>query len=246
MDRVLYVVANGGKQLMHAQALNTHNLANANTVGFQQDLANFRTQMIAGPGLETRAYATAEDVGITFDKGTIQTTGRSLDVAVNGDGWIAVQAPDGSEAYTRAGNLHVNVNGQLLTGADHPVMGEAGPLVIPDFEQLEIGVDGTISIRPVGQQPNTLSEVGRIKLVSPEHESLVKGGDGLLRTRDNAPAAAATDVTLVSGALESSNVNSVEAMVNMIGLARQFEMQVKIMKTAEDNDASTTRIMELG
>lgn len=246
MDRVLYVVASGGKQLMYAQALNTHNLANADTVGFQQDLANFRTQLIEGPGLETRAFATAEDVGLSFDKGTIQTTGRALDVAVNGDGWLAVQAPDGSEAYTRAGNLHVNVNGQLMTGADHPVLGESGPIVIPDYEHLDIGSDGTISIRPVGQQPNTLSEVGRIKLVSPDHTQLYKGGDGLLRLRDGSAAAPATDATLVSGALESSNVNGVEAMVNMIGLARQFEVQVKIMKTAEDNDASTTRIMDLG
>jgi flagellar basal-body rod protein FlgF len=246
MDRVLYVVASGGKQLMHAQALNTHNLANANTVGFQQDLANFRTQLVEGPGLETRAYVTAEDIGVTFDKGTIQTTGRSLDVAVNGDGWLAVQAADGSEGYTRAGNLHVNVNGQLMTGADHPVLGESGPIVVPDFEHLEIGSDGTISIRPVGQQPSTLSEIGRIKLVSPEHDLLYKGDDGLLRTRDNLPAESVTDVTLVSGALESSNVNSIEAMVNMIDLARQFEVQVKIMKTAEDNDASSTRIMDLG
>jgi flagellar basal-body rod protein FlgF len=246
MDRVLYVVANGGKQLLHAQALNSHNLANANTVGFQQDLANFHTQLIQGAGLDTRAFATAEDAGVTFDKGTIQTTGRPLDVAVNGDGWIAVQAPDGSEAYTRAGNLHVNTNGQLMTGADHPVLGEAGPIVIPEYEQLEIGADGTVSIRPIGQQPSTLSEVGRIKLVSPDHATLVKGGDGLLRTRDNVPAESATDVTLVSGTLESSNVNSIEAMVNMIALARQFEVQVKIMKTAEDNEASTTRIMDLG
>lgn len=246
MDRVLYVVANGGKQLMHAQALNSHNLANANTVGFQQDLANFRTQLIQGPGLETRAFATAEDVGVTFDKGTIQTTGRSLDVAVNGDGWLAVQAPDGSEAYTRAGNLHVNTNGQLMTGADHPVLGDAGPIVIPEYEHLDIGVDGTISVRPIGQTPSTLSEVGRIKLVSPDHANLVKGGDGLLRTRDNAPAEAATDATLVSGALESSNVNGIEAMVNMIALARQYEVQVKVMKTAEDNAASAAQIVNLG
>lgn len=246
MDRVLYVVANGGKQLMHAQALNSHNLANANTVGFQQDLANFHTQLIQGPGLDTRAFATAEDAGVTFDKGTVQTTGRSLDVAINGDGWLAVQAPDGSEAYTRAGNLHINTNGQLMTGADHPVLGLSGPIVVPDFEHLEIGVDGTVTVRPIGQQPSTLSEVGRIKLVSPDHTLLVKGGDGLLRTRDNTAVDAATDVTLVSGALESSNVNSIEAMVNMISLARQFEVQVKIMKTAEDNEASTTRIMELG
>jgi len=246
MDRVLFVVASGGKQLMRAQALNSNNLANANTVGFQQDLANFRSQLISGSGFETRVLASAEDAGVSFDKGSIQTTGRTLDVAVNGDGWIAVQASDGSEAYTRAGNLHVDKNGQLMTSSDHPVLGEAGPLVIPDYESLEIGVDGTITVRPVGQQPNTLSDIGRMKLVSPEHENLTKGVDGLLHTRDGAPAEAVTDVSLVSGALESSNVNGIEAMVNMISLARQFELQVKIMKTAEDNDASSTQIMNLG
>jgi len=246
MDRVLFVVANGGKQLMHAQTLNSHNLANANTVGFQQDLANYRTQMIGGPGFDTRAFATAENAGVTFDKGAMQSTGRQLDVAVNGDGWIAVQSPDGSEAYTRAGNLKININGQLVTGANHPVLGDNGPIVVPEYESLEIGADGTITVRPIGQQPNTLAEVGRIKLVSPDHQNLVKGGDGLLRTKDDAAAEPATDVMLVSGALESSNVNTVEALVNMISLARQFEVQVKIMQTAEQMDEKTSQIMSLG
>jgi len=246
MDRVLFVVANGGKQLMHAQTLNSHNLANANTVGFQQDLANFRTQMIGGQGFDTRAFSTAEDGGVSFDKGEMQRTGHTLDVAVNGDGWIAVQSPDGTEAYTRAGNMKVNVNGQLVTGANHPVLGDNGPIVVPEYESLEIGADGTITVRPIGQQPNTLAEVGRIKLVSPDHQNLVKGGDGLLRTKDDAAAEPATEVTLMSGVLESSNVNTVEAMVNMISLARQFEVSVKIMQTAEEMDEQTTRIMDLG
>jgi flagellar basal-body rod protein FlgF len=246
MDRVLFVVANGGKQLMHAQTLNAHNLANANTVGFQQDLANSRSQLISGSGLDSRAFATTEDAGVTFDKGQMQSTGRPLDVAVNGDGWIAVQAPDGSEAYTRAGNLKININGQLVTGANHPVLGDSGPIVVPEYEKIEIGIDGTVSVRPIGQQPNTLAEVGRIKLVSPEHENIVKGGDGLLRTKDGSAAEPATDVTLVSGVLESSNVNTIEAMVNMISLARQFEIQVKIMQTAEQMDEHGTKIMNLG
>ena len=246
MDRVLFVVASGGKQLMHAQTLNSHNLANANTVGFQQDLARFSTQSVEGPGLSTRAFSTTESAGVTFEKGQIQTTGRPLDVAVNGDGWIAVQAPDGSEAYTRAGNLKVNINGQLVTGANHPVLGDAGPIVVPEYEKLEIGTDGTISVRPIGQQPSTLAEVGRIKLVSPEHENLAKGPGGLLRTKDGVEAEASTDVTLSSGVLESSNVNTIEAMVNMISLARQFEVSVKVMETAEQMDEQGARIMDLG
>lgn len=246
MDRVVFVMASGAKQLMRAQAVNSHNLANANTIGFQADLANFRAQLLEGPGHESRAYALGEDAGARFEKGSIQSTGRTLDVAVNGDGWIAVQAADGTEAYTRAGNLRVNINGQLLTGAGHPVMGESGPIVVPEFEKLEIGLDGTISVRPVGQQPNTLAEVGRIKMVSPAQGELVKGQDGLLRTATGAVAPATTDVTLLSGALESSNVNSVEALVDMIGLARQFEMSVKIMQTAKQMDEQTAELMKLG
>jgi flagellar basal-body rod protein FlgF len=246
MDRVLFVIGNTGKQLMHAQAVNSHNLANANTIGFQADLINYQTQLVTGAGHDSRAFATARDEGTSFDKGDIQSTGRTLDVAVNGDGWISVQAPDGSEAYTRAGNLRVNINGQLLTGAGHPVLGEAGPIVIPEYEKLEIGLDGTISVRPIGQQANTLAEVGRIKLVSPEHERLVKGADGLLRTRDQLPVDASTDATLISGALEGSNVNGVEALVDMIGLARQFEISVKIMSTAKEMDERTAQLMNLG
>jgi flagellar basal-body rod protein FlgF len=246
MDRVVFVMASGAKQLMRAQSVNANNLANVNTVGFQADLANFRAQLVDGPGYESRAYALGDNAGARFEKGTIQSTGRPLDVAVNGDGWIAVQAMDGTEAYTRAGNLRVNINGQLLTGAGHPVMGESGPIVIPEFEKLEIGRDGTISVRPIGQQPSTLAEVGRIKLVAPEHSELVKGEDGLLRTRTGGAAPATTEVTLLSGALESSNVNSVEALVDMIGLARQYEMSVKIMQTAKEMDEQTAQLMSLG
>ena len=246
MDRVLYVVSSGARQIMHAQTVNTNNLANANTAGFQADIANFDALVLDGTGVDSRTYAVAENPGVSFEKGSIQSTGRDLDVAVNGDGWIAVQAPDGSEAYTRAGDLHVNINGQLLTGADHPVLGDGGPMVIPEFEKLEIGSDGTVSIRPIGQQPNVLAEVGRIKLVAPDPANLVKGSDGLLRTRDGVDAKASNEVTLITGVLESSNVNSVQALVNMIDLARQFETTVKLMDTAKQMDEQSTRIMSLG
>lgn len=231
---------------MHAQTVNSNNLANANTTGFQADLANFDDQLLSGTGLDSRTYAVAENSGVSFDKGSIVSTGRDLDVAVNGDGWLAVQSPDGSEAYTRAGDLRVNINGQLLTGAGHPVLGDGGPLVIPEFEKLEIGTDGTVSVQPIGQQPTVLAEVGRIKLVSPAAADLVKGEDGLLRTRQGKDAEASNEVTLVSGMLESSNVNAVEALVNMIDYSRQFEMAVKLMNTAKTMDEQSTRLMELG
>ncbi|MFQ5643471.1 MAG: flagellar basal body rod protein FlgF [Thiogranum sp.] len=246
MDRVVFVVGNAGKQLMLAQAVNANNLANANTNGFQAEMAKFSSRVVGGAGFHSRVFAVAGNNSASFEKGEIQRTGRTLDVAVNGNGWIAVQAPDGKEAYTRAGNLHVNINGQLLTRADYPVLGDAGPIVIPDNQKLEIGSDGTISVRPLGQQPNTLAEVGRIKMVSPDKEELEKGPDGLLRMRDGRDAPASTDVSLVSGALESSNVNGVEAMVNMISLARMFDVSVKIMSTAKEMDERTTQIMSMG
>ncbi len=247
MDRVVFVAGNAGKQLLRTQAVNANNLANASTNGFQAEMAKFSSRVITGAGFQSRTFAVAENNSASFAKGDIQTTGRTLDVAVNGDGWLAVQAPDGSEAYTRAGNLHVNINGQLLTRSEYPVLGDAGPIVIPQNQKLEISSDGTISVRPLGQQPNTLSEVGRIKIVSPDKEDLEKGPDGLLRMREGKHAPdASTDVSLISGALEGSNVNSVEAMVNMISLARLFDVSVKIMSTAKEMDERTTQIMKMG
>ena len=246
MDRAIFVVGSGAKQLLHKQAVNSHNLANANTVGFQADLVNFQAQTMGGAGHDSRAFVLAENGGVSNEKGSIQATGRMLDVAVNGNGWIAVQAPDGSEGYTRAGNLRVNINGQLETSAGHPVLGVSGPIAIPEYEKMEIGSDGTISVRPIGQAPATLAEVARIKMVSPPAEELVKSNDGLLHMRGGESAEPSAEVTLQSGALEFSNVNSVEAMVDMIALARQFEMSVKIMSTAKEMDEKATQLMNLG
>jgi flagellar basal-body rod protein FlgF len=245
MDKVIYVVATAAKQMMLAQTVNSNNLANASTAGFQADFTNFDAEYLTGDGWDTRTYSVAEDAGVSFEKGSIQTTDRSLDVAVSGDGWIAVQAPDGSEAYTRRGDLQVTINGQLLTATGYPVLGDAGPLVVPEYEKLEIGTDGTVSVRPIGQQATVLAEVGRIKLVSPDSTQLYKGDDGLLRMADGSIADASTDVSLISGALESSNVNSVEALVNMIDLARQFETAVKILQTADEMDQQSARMMIL-
>jgi len=246
MDRMLYIAMSGAKQMLQAQAANSNNLANVNTSGFRADLAAFNSLPVYGPGYDSRVYTGVNSAGVDLSVGSTSTTGRELDVAVNGEGWIAVQGADGKEAYTRAGDLRISSGGILETGAGHAVLADGGPLAVPPFEKLEIGADGTVSIRPVGQAATTLAIVGRIKLVNPPKDQLEKSEDGLLRLKDGSNAPADASLGLVSGALEGSNVKSVDAMVSMIELARQYEMQVKIMKSAEENDADSAKLMAMG
>ncbi len=245
MDRMLYIAMTGAKQTMLAQAVNTNNLANVSTTAFKADFAAARSMPVFGPGYPTRAYAMTERPGTDFAAGPINHTGRELDVAVKGQGWIAVQAADGSEAYTRAGHLQLTANGQLLTAAGQPVLGDGGPIALPPSQKIEIGDDGTISVLPQGQTPNTIAAVERIRLVNPPADQLVKGNDGLMRLKDGTTAPPDASVQLSVGALEASNVNAVEAMVNLIDLSRQFEMQVKMMETAKQNDQQTARLVRL-
>lgn len=247
MDRMLYLAMTSAKQTMQAQSVNSNNLANAATTGFKADLDQFRSMPVYGGGMPSRVYAMTERPATDFTPGSINTTGRALDVSIRGEGWLAVQSEDGTEAYTRAGDLRIDANGILTTGAGYPVLGNnGGPIAIPPAESIEIGVNGTISIRPVGQAANTLAEVDRIKLVNPNFDDLTKGKDGLIRMKTQgevAPADAA--VQLLSGGLEGSNVNTVTAMVKMIELQRQYEMQVKMMKTAKENDTAASSIIKL-
>jgi flagellar basal-body rod protein FlgF len=245
MDRMLYVAMSGAKETALAQARNTQNLANASTTGFKASLDAFASRHVEGPGHGTRTFAVTQDMRVDLSPGTLQATGRDLDVAVQGEGWLAVQAPDGTEAYTRAGDLKVDAVGRLTTGAGFPVLGGGGPIGIPPFETLEIGTDGTISIRPLGQDANALVTVDRIKLVNPNPDDLVLGEDGLIRHPEFVEQPPDGRVSVVRGFLEASNVNTVEAMVNMIELARQFEMQIKMMKTAEKTDEASASLLRL-
>lgn len=245
MDRLLYVAMNGAKNAMHAQQANAHNLANVSTVGFKAEMDNFKSEPVYGPGFATRAYASDETAGIDFKQGSMMTTGRELDVAINGDGWFAVQADDGSTAYSRRGDFRIDPTGLMLDGANRIVMGESGPITIPEFESLVIARDGTISIRATGQAANTLVAVDRLTLVKPELDNLQKGADGLFRKKDGSDASLDASVTLTNGALEASNVNTVDAMVSMMEYARFYETQVKLMNLASENDASSARLMRL-
>lgn len=245
MDHMLYIAADGAGQIQKAQAVNANNLANISTTGFKAQFEALRALPVYGPGYASRVHTQSETPGVDHSPGSLMATGRSLDIAVNGKGWIAVQAPDGREAYTRAGDLRVSSTGVLETGAGHPVIGDGGPITIPDAQELEIAADGTVSVLPVGQAPSTMAVVGRIKLVDPNANDMVKGDDGLMRLRTAETATADANVRLASGVLESSNVNSIEALTTMIHLARQFETQVKLMKTAEENDAASAKLMSI-
>ena len=245
MDRMLYVAMSGAKETLLAQGSNSNNLANANTTGFLADLQQFRSMPVFGDGYPTRVYGMSERPAVNFDHGSLLHTGGDLDVAVLGDGWLAVQGRDGNEAYTRRGDLKLDANGLLTTGNGLPVLGNGGPIAIPPAETIEVAPDGTISIRPLGQAVNELAVIDRIKLVNPPNADLEKGNDGLMRLKDGGTAPADADTQLVSGSLEASNVNVIDSMVNMIELARRFELQVKMMKTAEDVENASASIMRL-
>lgn len=245
MDRFLYVAMSGASETLRMQAANGHNLANASTTGFREDLAAFQTRNVAGPGFASRAYATTADAGWDSTNGSVQDTGRPLDVAIQGQGWLAVQAPDGREAYTRAGDLHLDTQGNLVTAAGHTVMGDGGPINVPPHSSLQVGADGTVSIVPLGSGPETMASVGRLKLVNPPESAVIKGDDGLFRLRDGTDAAADASVHVTAGALESSNVNVADAMVQMIELSRRFDLEVKAMRAAEDNAAAASQLLRI-
>ncbi|MGI9262329.1 MAG: flagellar basal body rod protein FlgF, partial [Woeseiaceae bacterium] len=219
---------------------------NISTTGFRADLHSFSSAPIDGPGVDSRVNAIVDSYGTDFSAGAVASTGRDLDIAVQGDGFIAVQGPQGEEAYTRAGDLRVNSGGLLSTGAGHLVMGDGGPVAIPPNNSLLIGGDGTISIQPLGQGPETLAIVDRIKLVDPDRARIQKASDGLFYLPEGEIADADAGVRLLSGALEQSNVNIAKTLVNMIELSRQYEMQVNVMKTAEENADVASQMMRMG
>ena len=245
MDKYLYLAMNGAAQAMLAQQNNANNLANISTVGFKAALDHFQSNPVSGPGHLDRVYANNEHDGANLVPGAVTTTGRELDLAINGDGWFAVQAADGSTAYTRRGDFRIDPAGLLLNGANQIVLGESGPITVPQFESVEIGRDGTISIRASGQAASTLVGVDRIRLVNPSQDQLYRGDDGLFRVRGDAEIPADASVSVTSGALEASNVNAVDAMVRMIDYARYYEHQVKLMKLASENDAASASLMRM-
>lgn len=246
MDRSLYILMNGTKQTLLAQTANANNMANAQTTAFKSDFEQFRSMPTYGPGYPARVYTMTERPGTDFSNGTIQATGREMDVAIDGKGWLAVKTQNGTEAYTRAGDLKMSATGQLQTGAGLAVLSDTGnPIVIPPTRKMIIGSDGTISTIPQGANPASTAIVDRIKLVNPDPASLEKRTDGLMYSKSGSPTTADPNVKLVQGSLESSNVNIMSSMVNMIELSRNYEMQIKAMKTTDDDEAASAQLLQL-
>lgn len=244
MDKMLYIAMSGAKQNMRSLAVNANNLANAKTTGFKADLAQARSMQAFGEGLPSRVFAMTEKSSQNFDSGALLTTGRDLDIAIQGSGMIAVQAKDGREAYTRDGHLTLTDEGNLQTPNGDLVLGDTGPVFLPlPISNLQITQDGTIMVQPAGAPSTIQEEVGRIKLVNPETRRLERGTDGLFRNENGVNEVADVGVSILSGTLESSNVNTVGEMTKMISLQRQFEMQMKLMKTAEEIDSASASLL---
>lgn len=245
MDRMLYVSMSGAKEAMLSQANNSNNLANANTDGFKKDFNQFRAQHMEGPGWHTRTYSLDERPATDFTPGPVKVTGRDMDVMTKENGFMAIQAPDGTEALTRSASMQITPAGDLVDVKGNPVLNEGGaPINIPPHKSLHIGDDGAISFIPADAPNNLPVLLDQLRLVSPDPQQLQKGEDGFVRYQgedalDQAP------VRTVSGALEGSNVNTVEALTNMIELSRKYEMQVKMMSTAKTHSERSDSILKL-
>nr|WP_283812166.1 flagellar basal body rod protein FlgF [Pseudomonas corrugata] len=245
VDKYLYVAMTGASQNALAQRAHANNLANISTNGFQKDLEQARSMPVFGDSFPARAFAMSERPATDFTPGALVETGRDLDVAVSGPGWMAVQNPDGGESYVRTGSLNVDALGVLRAGNGMPVMGNGGPIAVPPEQKIEIGQDGTISIRAMGEGPRVMAEVDRIKLVNPDLKNMTKGLDGSIRTKDGQSAPVDANVQLVSGFQEASNVNAVDEMTSVLALAKQFELHVKMMNTAKEGDEAMARVLQI-
>ncbi len=246
MDRMLYIAMSGAKEVSLSQANNSNNLANANTDGFKKDFNIFRAQHVEGPGWNARAYAMDERPATDFSAGAIKVTGRELDVVTKEDGFLVIEAPNGDEAFVRSASLQVLSDGSLVDVKGNPVLNENGiPVNIPPVKTMTIGHDGTISIVPAEAPSNQLVVLDRLRLVRPDIQDLEKGLDGYTRLKAGAAPLVQENVRMMSGALESSNVNTAEALVNMIELSRKYELQVKMMSTSKTHAQKSDALLSL-
>ncbi len=248
MDKLVYTAATGLRAHMQSQAAIANNMANASTTGFRADRVVFERIILSDGSSQLSARQPTSEEVRDADRapGVIQQTGRPLDVAMgDADKWLAVQASDGSEAYTRRGDLSVSASGALQTGDGFLVMGQGGPITVPPYDSISIGADGSISIVPQGDKTGQTTVVDRLKVVSSKGSDAVKGLDNLMRVRGGGVMPADLDASVASGALEGSNVNMTQALVDMIENQRSYEVQANLLKEARSMDESSASVMRL-
>ena len=245
MDRLIYTALSGMRGAMARQTTTANNLANANTTGFRAEMSSASALWVRGPGFETRAPVSQEVVAADMAPGSVTDTGRELDVAMQGDALLAVQADDGSEAYTRRGDLQVSATGVVTTGDGHPVLGDGGPLTLPPADSVRIADDGAIWIVPAGGDPNQPQQVDRLKLATPAGSRIQKGLDGLFRVPDGGALPSDPDARLTPHSLEASNVNTSQTLIDMIEASRSWDMQVQLVTQAREMDTSAADLMRL-
>ncbi|MEH2920933.1 flagellar basal body rod protein FlgF [Samsonia erythrinae] len=251
MDHAIYTAMGGASQSLEKQAITANNLANASTPGFRAQLSALRAVPVNGLTLPTRTLVVASTPGADMTEGVMNYTGRAMDVALPKEGWLAVQTADGSEAYTRNGNMEINADGQL-TIQGRVVMGDGGPIDVPPQSQIGISPDGTISVLNDGDPPNTIAQLGRLKLVRATGQEVERSDDGLFRLTQQAQQQRGNvlpndpTIRIMSGVIEGSNVNTVDTMVDMIANARRFEMQMKVISSVDDNAQRANQILAMG
>jgi len=246
MDKLIYIAMTGAKHTLGQQAAVSHNIANADSTGFREEMHRFRSVDVTNSPVPSRAFVVDASVATNFSEGPIKFTGRTYDVAIQGKGFFAVQGADGGEAYTRDGSFQLSPEGVLLTRSGRPVIGDGGPISIPPDNEIVIGKDGSISAIPATGDRNAVNVVGRLKLVNPDEATLERGDDGLFRIAGGGVAPLDEFVQVAGGYLEGSNVNVVDQMTTMISVQRQFEMQMQVLRRAEANDQTATKILTTG
>lgn len=245
MDRLIHTSLSGLRGAMQRQAATANNIANANTVGFRAELSSARALWVRGEGFGARAPASEEVVAADMRAGSVNQTGRDLDVAMQGDALLAVQAQDGSEAYTRRGDLQVSPTGLLTTGDGRPVLGDGGPITIPPADSIRIADDGAVWIVPAGGDPNVPQQVDRLKIASPAGSRIVKGVDNLFRVQNGGVLPSDPAGRVIPGSLESSNVQISQALIDMIDASRSWDTQLNLITTARDMDTAGADLMRL-
>jgi flagellar basal-body rod protein FlgF len=247
MDKFLYISMSGAKESMNALAIHSNNLANANKTAFKASFEQARSMQVYGQGQPSRVFSVAEEPGQNFESGILQTTGRDLDISIQGDGWFVVKSDLGGEGLTRSGGLNINKDGFLVGSNGNQVLDTKGePIFVPlPVEKFNIRQDGMLEVRPEGAPADAMEDVAQLKLVNPDVKDLMRGGDGLFRRIDGLDAEKDITVRLQSGTLEASNVNLSSELTSLINLQRHFEMQIKMMKKAEEIDKSSESLLRV-